>query len=339
MNELTFEAVKTIVSEVLISRNYSPSSIQSLTRILKRFNDYLESRKIPDYRGVKESDLYGFMEYLEKSSKRGIKKETTQDYALAMKRVFQILEREDKILQNPFGDIEMKGKRHNIRDKVLSEKEMRDFIDAVPVENPGVHPLDFRNRTILELLYGTGIRARELCNLEVTDVFIEEKMIFIRNGKGKKDRVLPLGETAVRYLSEYIRKIRPKKAIQPIRKYRTGKLFLGNFGKSLSTGGLSGIIRKIKDAQGFAKTICPHIIRHSFATHLLNAGADIREVQLLLGHTSLDSTQIYLNLSTAYLKEIYRKYHPLENELYFDVLSRESYVFEWKLVDKKSQDL
>ena len=160
-------------------------------------------------------------------------------------------------------------------------------------------------------------------------------MLFIRNGKGKKDRVLPLGETAVRYLSEYIKKIRPKKAIQPIRKYRTGKLFLGNFGKALSTGGLSGIIRKIKEVQGFTKQIYPHIIRHSFATHLLNAGADIREVQLLLGHTSLDSTQIYLNLSTAYLKEIYRKYHPLENELYFDVLSRESYVFEWKLVDKK----
>ncbi len=334
MNELTFEAVKTIVSEVLTSRNYSQSSIQSLTRILKRFNDYLESRKIPDYRDVRESELNGFMEYLERRSKRGIKKESVQKDAMAMKRVFQMLEREDKILQNPFGDVEMKGKRHNIRDKVLSEKEMRDFIDAVPVDNP----LDFRNRTILEVLYGTGIRARELCNLEVTDIFLDEKMLFIRNGKGKKDRILPLGETALKYLAEYIKKIRPKKAIQPIRKYRTGKLFLGNFGKALSTGGLSGIIRKIKDAQGFTKTIYPHIIRHSFATHLLNAGADIREVQLLLGHTSLDSTQIYLNLSTAYLKEIYRKYHPLENELYFDVLSRESYIFEWKLFDKKMPD-
>ena len=331
MNELTFETVKMIVSEVLTSRNYSPSSIQSLTRILKRFNDYLTMKKIEDYRDIREINLYGFMEYLEKSSKRGIKKESVQKDAMAMKRVFQILEREDKILQNPFCDVEMKGKRHNIRDKVLSEKEMRDFIDAVPVDNP----IDFRNRTILEVLYGTGIRARELCNLELTDIFMDEKMLFIRNGKGKKDRVLPLGETALKYLAEYIRKIRPKKAIQPIRKYRTGKLFLGNFGKALSTGGLSGIIRKIKDAQGFNKTIYPHIIRHSFATHLLNAGADIREVQLLLGHTSLDSTQIYLNLSTAYLKEIYRKYHPLENELYFDVLSRESYVFEWKLVDKK----
>ena len=215
---------------------------------------------------------------MRKALKRGIKKETVQDNAMAMKRVFQILEREDKILQNPFGDVEMKGKRHNIRDKVLSEKEMRDFIDAVPVDNP----LDFRNRTILELLYGTGIRARELCNLEVTDIFLDEKMLFIRNGKGKKDRILPLGETPLKYLAEYIKKIRPKKAIQPIRKYRTGKLFLGNFGKALSTGGLSGIIRKIKEAQGFTKTIYPHIIRHSFATHLLNAGADIREVQLLL---------------------------------------------------------
>ncbi len=334
MNELTFEAVKTIVTEVLTSRNYSPSSIESMLRILKRFNDYLESRKMIDFREVRESDIYGFMEYLETNSKKGIKKETVQKSAMAMKRVFQLLEREDKILQNPFGDIEMKGKRHNIRDKVLSEKEMRDFIDAVPVDNPGTHPLDFRNRTILEVLYGTGIRARELCNLEVTDVFIDEKMLFIRNGKGKKDRVLPLGETALKYLAEYIRKIRPKKAIQPIRKYRTGKLFLGNFGKALTTGGLSGIIRKIKVEQGFTKTIYPHIIRHSFATHLLNAGADIREVQLLLGHTSLDSTQIYLNLSTAYLKEVYRKYHPLENELYFDVLSRENHIFEWKLVDK-----
>ena len=326
MNELKFEAVKTIISEVLTSRNYSPASIESMIRILKRFNYYLESLKMIDYRDVRESDIYGFMEYLEKGSKKGIKKETVQDNAMAMKRIFQILEREDKILQNPFCDVEMKGKRHNIRDKVLSEKEMRDFIDAVPVDNP----LDFRNRTILELLYGTGIRARELCNLEVTDVFIDEKMLFIRNGKGKKDRILPLGETAIKYISEYLKKFRPSFVRMRRRKDQSRKLFLGNFGKSLSTGGLSGIIRKIKDAQGITKSVYPHIIRHSFATHLLNAGADIREVQLLLGHSSLDSTQIYLNLSTAYLKEVYRKYHPLENELYFDVLSRENHIFEWK---------
>ncbi len=336
MNELKIETVKTIVSEILTSRNYSPASIDSMIRILKRFNNYLESLKRMhsiDYRDVRESDLYGFMEYLEKDSKRGIKKETVQNNALAMKRLFQILEREDKILQNPFGDVEMKGKRHNIRDKVLSEKEMRDFIDAVPVDNP----LDFRNRTILELLYGTGIRARELCNLELTDIFLDEKMIFIRNGKGKKDRILPLGETPVKYLAEYIKKIRPKYSRLPRKKDQSRKLFLGSFGKSLSTGGLSGIIRKIKEAQGITKPVYPHIIRHSFATHLLNAGADIREVQLLLGHTSLDSTQIYLNLSTAYLKEIYRKYHPLENELYFDVLSRESHIFEWNKFDKSGE--
>ena len=149
---------------------------------------------------------------------------------MAMKRVFQILEREDKILQNPFGDVEMKGKRHNIRDKVLSEKEMRDFIDAVPVDNP----IDFRNRTILEVLYGTGIRARELCNLELTDIFLDEKMLFIRNGKGKKDRILPLGETPIKYIAEYIKKIRPKYSRLPRKKDQSRKLFLGNFGKALN---------------------------------------------------------------------------------------------------------
>ena len=220
----------------------------------------------------------------------------------------------------------MKGKKHVVRDKTLTEREMRDFIDAIPLKEP----IDFRNRTILEVLYGTGIRARELCNIEVTDVFLDEKMLFIRNGKGKKDRVIPLGDTALLYLAEYMKKVRPKFARLPIKKNQSRKLFLGNFGKALSTGGLSGIIRKIKDAQEFTKTIYPHIIRHSFATHLLNAGADIREVQLLLGHSSIDSTQIYLNLSTAYLKEIYKKYHPIENELYFDVEGRESYVLEWK---------
>ena len=325
MNELDNQIVKTIILENLTYRNYSKSTIERMLDILKRFNDYLKKRKIKDYREVRLNDLYGFKDYIETNSKRGMKKETSLSYVFTVKRIFELLEEEEKIIENPFNDLEMRGKRRTIRDKILTEKEMRDFLNSIPLDDP----LDFRNRTILELFYGTGIRARELTNLEITDIFLEEKMLFIRNGKGKKDRILPVGDVVLEYLTRYIKSIRPK-FVRRWLKNDSKALFLNINGVKLNYNGVENMLLKLRKKLKIEKQISPHVIRHSFATHLINSGADIREVQLLLGHTSLDSTQIYLNFSTAQLKEVYRKFHPLENELYFDVISRESHIFEWK---------
>lgn len=325
MNELDNQTVKTIILENLTYRNYSKSTIERMLDILKRFNDYLKKRKVRDYREVRLNDLYGFKDYIETNTKRGIKKETALSYIFTVKRIFELLEEEEKIIESPFHDLEMRGKRRTVRDRVLSEKEMRDFLNSIPLGDP----LDFRNRTILELFYGTGIRARELVNLEITDVYLEEKMIFVKNGKGKKDRILPVGDVVLEYLTRYIKSIRPK-FVRRWLKNDSKALFLNINGVKLNYNGVENMLLKLRKKLKIEKQVSPHVIRHSFATHLINSGADIREVQLLLGHTSIDSTQIYLNFSTSQLKEVYRKFHPLENELYFDAISRESHIFEWK---------
>jgi integrase/recombinase XerD len=200
------------------------------------------------------------------------------------------------------------------------------------------NPYDFRNRVILEVFYGTGIRAGELVNLELRDFYREERLLFVRKGKGGKDRVLPMGEHAFKYLVKYVKEVRKKIAKKGKIKY----LFVGQHCKKLSYQYVSYLLRVVsKKAFGHARAT-PHVLRHSFATHLLQSGAGLRQIQLLLGHKSISSTQVYINLNQKHLKEEYGKYHPLENELYFDVYGREKALLTGKLnagimlVEKKS---
>jgi site-specific recombinase XerD len=227
-------------------------------------------------------------------------------------------------MKNPFHDIELVKIPRTIRDKILTEQEMQELVESIPTETA----LSFRDRTIFEVLYGTGIRARELVNLELSDFLKEEKMLFIRNGKGKKDRIVPLGETALKFLSQYVKKVRSRH-VNRRNKAHAKYLFLNVYGRKLKKDALEVIFKKVRKNSPIEKHFSPHVIRHTFATHLIQSGSDIREVQLLLGHASLKATEIYLNLTDAHLKEAYRKFHPLENELYFDPEAKESYVLEW----------
>jgi integrase/recombinase XerD len=302
--------------------NYAESSIDETLWVLKRFDNYLRLNGLKDYREVSEKDYYGYMEYAGKIAKHGIRDNTLNTYGVRLKRVFIILEEEEKILINPFADIEILKERRNIRDMVLSETEMREVLESIDINDPH----GFRNRTIFEVLYGTGIRAREIINLELRDFLKEEKMLFIRNGKGKKDRIIPLGPSVIEYLTKYLKYTR-RKFVKKGR--RAEYIFLSQRGGKITTDGLEAIFTAVRKNCPVQKHFSPHVIRHSFATHLINAGADIRDVQMLLGHAMIKSTEVYLNLATAHLKEVYEKYHPLENELFFDVYGRESYVLNW----------
>jgi site-specific recombinase XerD len=246
---------------------------------------------------------------------------------MVIKRAFAVLEDEDLIFQNPFAGINPGKYTRNIRDKVFSVQEMLKILESIDIN----HAAGFRDRCVFEVLYGTGIRSRELIHLELEDFLKDDRMLFIRNGKGKKDRIVPLGDRVFEYLSLWEKEYRPKFAAWSMCKTaRSGRLILTVKGGPLAASSLTGIFRHVKlSLPGLElKCLSPHALRHTFATHMLEGGADIREVQLILGHKSIDSTQIYLNFAPAYLKEVYEKHHPLENELYFDVESRESYIKE-----------
>jgi site-specific recombinase XerD len=339
MSVLTYEMILSVVSERMKLRNYAESSIRSISEIFSYFNEYMTKAKLKgkpvDYRDVSEPDFYAFLEYWERRASKkskGIKKETLKDYGFHIRRVFAILEEEEKIIQNPFNDVEISKARRTIRDKIFTVKEMEEILESIDTGSL----LGMRDRVIFETLYATGIRARELYNLEVSDFFKEDKMLFIRNGKGKKDRIVPLGNTILEYLNLWLKKYRPgfvnrRKEKQSGAKY----LFLNIYGGQINGDSLNVIFKKVR--KKFQETpsdinirkLSPHVLRHTFATHLIEAGADIREVQLLLGHRSIKATEIYLNFTTAHLKEVYEKNHPLENELYFDVNEREKYIFDW----------
>ncbi|MGA2141355.1 MAG: tyrosine-type recombinase/integrase [Brevinematales bacterium] len=332
MSGLSFIEAEAVIAEAMKYRNYTRASIESYLTNLKMFDLYLRHKGVPDYREVKEKDYYDFLDYTEKKSKRGIKRETLGKYGITLKRIFALLEEEEKILQSPFAGIETMKNIRRIREMTLTEDEMDKFLSSVEMDSP----IGIRNRVILETLYGTGIRARELMNLDVSDFLKEERMLFIRNGKGQKDRIVPLGPNVYEYLKRYLSQVRPKLARRKreARLHREKALFLGKFGFRLGPRILERLFDYVRKKSRIGKHVTPHVMRHSFATHLINGGADIREVQLLLGHASISSTEIYVNLASSRLKEVYEKYHPLENELFFDVRARESYILDWQEAKK-----
>lgn len=332
---LGIDEAETIVTEYMKYQNYSITSIESIIGTLKRFRKYLKEEKRPkDLREIKEKDLYDFIEYSKRISKRGLGKTGQNDYIGHMKKVFKILTEEEKILINPFQDVPYIRNPQSIRDKILTEEEIRELLASIDESQfTGI-----RNKVVLSILYGSGLRSRELMNLEVEDFIKDEKLLLVRQGKGRKDRLVPLGKSLFNLLLYYVEKTRPRL----VRKKKVKYLLTNVKGGKMTQDCLKSIIREVKKNTGFKKKLHPHMLRHTFATHLLNNGADIREVQLLLGHASLKATEIYLNLTTNHLKEVYTKYHPLENELYFDVYGREGYILNEgfaagiKLLDKKT---
>ncbi len=184
---------------------------------------------------------------------------------------------------------------------VLSVKQMLKLLDSIPTEKP----TDMRNKAMLELMYASGIRISETINLSMHDVYWDDKVVRVL-GKGGKQRVVPIAQQSLNYLKEYFDSARPM-----LRKDKsTDILFLNRFGNKLSRMGVWKVIDKITQEAGIDKHVSPHTFRHSFATHLLEAGANLRVVQMLLGHSSINTTQIYINIDNTFIIQEHRLYHP-----------------------------
>jgi len=324
MSSLKKNKVAEIIKKYCKHRNYSDKTLKRFLYFLNRFDYFMTIQKgVNDYREVSENFYYEYFKYIQKKTGKKNKDTTLKNNEIYLKRVFAILEEEEKILSNPFINIEYTKVKFLIKDKILSEEEINILLNAFDTDNV----MGRRDRTAVDVIYCTGIRVNELVNLELADYMEEEKFLFIKNGKGQKDRMIPLGESIIRKLSVYAKETR--KIL--LKKKKSRYLFITARGKKIDSQQITRKISKAAEKAGIKKRVTAHVIRHSFATHLLNGGADIRKIQLLLGHSNIKSTQIYLSLSMESIKKTYEKYHPLETTLYFDAYEMEKDLIEGKL--------
>jgi integrase/recombinase XerD len=291
-----------IYRDYLISRGLLEETIKRKERELRRYLDQLKK----DIREVKASDIE---EYFMKLTSREVSATTRNISLTALKELFYLLYRHEKILVNPFEKTEIYIKEKAGIKVILSEKEVVTFLESIDTATG----LGFRDRSLFELMYVTGMRVSEMSDLNVSDIDFSLNEVFIREGKGSKDRVVPLGSIAKMYLESWIKKYR----IWFHGKKKVEALFLSGKGFRLSRASIRLLFKKYLKLSGVPKEkATPHSLRHSCATHLLTHGADIRYVQSLLGHESIETTVIYTREIVENMKKMYKTHHPRENELF-----------------------
>jgi len=283
---------------LLIERGLSDNTLKSYRRDLTRYSAYIDKAcGKQNWNRVERSDLVGFLHMLADEGKSS----ATLARNLSSLRLFhQFLVREQLVTQDASLHIETPKQARKLPD-ILSAADIGTLLDI-----QGTKPLQLRNKAMLELVYATGLRVSELVSLKLPDLHLT--MGFVQCfGKGSKERIVPLGKVAARAVETYIRNGRP----EIIRKNpREQALFVNQHGRPLSRQGFWKILKAAAQDAGIKKEITPHTLRHSFATHLLENGADLRAVQEMLGHADIATTQIYTHVTKARLKDIYEMYHP-----------------------------
>ncbi|HOV90626.1 MAG TPA: site-specific tyrosine recombinase XerD [Syntrophorhabdaceae bacterium] len=281
-----YHGLDMFISYMTAERGASPHTIDAYNRDIMQFLGFLESNSIimPT-----KKDMDSFMGFLRENGK---KTRSILRVISALKGYFNFLVLEGYIKENPLEDIETPRFKAPIPE-VLSQEEILELIDAAAKGRSSI-----RDRTILELMYATGLRVSELIQLKKSDINLEAGFL-IASGKRSKERVVPIGSYSKDAIKRYLESDKPKGAY----------LFPNKRGDKLSRQAIWKIIRKY--ARNIDRShISPHTIRHTFATHLLEGGADLRSVQILLGHEDISTTQIYTHVDSKRLKEIHKKHHP-----------------------------
>ncbi|MCM8765463.1 MAG: site-specific tyrosine recombinase XerD [Candidatus Omnitrophica bacterium] len=291
------EWIEQFLTYLSVERSLSPNTVSAYRRDLKIFQKYLSERSINSWNSVLRKEIDNF---LTKRRDAGINPSSLARELVAIKMFFRFLAQEGLIKEDPTAVLETPRLWKRLPES-LSVEEVKRILEAV---RPNTS-LKFRDRTCLELLYATGMRVSELSVLKISDISLEAGFVRCR-GKGDKERIVPLGRTAVRYLRDYLTKIRPKL----VKKNNEPFVFLSQLGKRISRQSLWKMIKKYALKAKIDKKIGPHTLRHSFATHLLERGADLRVVQEMLGHANISTTQIYTHINKERLKEIHRRFHP-----------------------------
>ena len=279
-----------------LERSMSPNTVSGYASDVRKYFDGLRGDGIaPADAGP--DDIARFLEALVQA---GVTKRSQARAISSVKALYRFLDAEGRLGENPCDKISV-PKINPYMPTVLSVEEVLSILDAVDLSQPQGH----RNRAILEVLYSCGLRVSELVNLKISDLFLDEQFIRVF-GKGSKQRLVPIGEPAIRAITLY-REIRDA---GPVQKAAEDILFLNRNGGKLTREMVFHIVRDATAAAGVRKNVSPHTFRHSFATHLVENGADLRVVQQMLGHESILTTEIYTHIDTRKWQDTILKYHP-----------------------------
>lgn len=304
---MTFENYLTRYLEALAAKGYAKGTLERHKSYLKCCFGYLEKLGITDVKAVTREQMDAYRIYLKMEYRTAqrvpLAERSFSSHMEVVTTFFRWLEETRQILMTPMvNPIRPKRPEPLKLPEVLSEEEVVKILESFQVNTP--HGL--RDRAILEVLYSTGIRRSELVNLNVDDFLLNRRELVINQGKGRKDRVVPVGEHAAYFTEAYLKLVRPWLVGDSGEK----ALFLTVNGDRMVRQTLNVIIRRVVKRSGVQKRVTPHVFRHSMATHLLRNKADLRHVQAILGHTLLQSTEVYTHVTVEDLRQAVKKAHP-----------------------------
>ena len=286
-------------------KNYSPRTLQMNKGALNQFVDWCEERDLKDPTHITKLHLESYQRYLwryKKVNGKPLSVNTQRQRLGAIQRLFSHLVKNNFILANPASDLDLPKKPHRELPRGLSIDEVNELLNVPDVTDP----LGIRDRAILETFYASGIRRMEMVNLDIRDVELKSRTIHVRKGKGGKDRLLPIGESAVYWVQRYLEVTRDRLVTDNTEQ----SLFVSGYGDRFSSGYMGRWFKKIMKKANVEKEGCLHLFRHSCATHMLENGADIRLIQQMLGHQSLETTSIYTHVAITHLQSVYNQTHP-----------------------------
>lgn len=288
---------KEFLEYLQFQKHYSINTVESYQRSLNEFIDFLNQESINDFNNVTYQIMRRYLLYL---NEKKLSKSSMNNRISCLRSFYKYLVKEELVTNNPMLLVDnIKTAKRN--PDFLFPEEMIDLLDSIETQDD----LGIRNKAMLEIMYASGLRCSEVVNLTLDCIDFHNRILLI-HGKGNKDRYVPFHEYASKWLLKYIEESRGNLVSQEENPY----VFVNKSGRKMTNRGVQDIVKRIGKRYDPTKKIHPHTFRHSFATHLLNAGADIRTVQELLGHENLSTTQIYTHITKEHLKNVYLKAHP-----------------------------
>lgn len=291
------EVVEEYLRFIQLEKGLSQNTVAAYRRDLNHYLSYLGNQKISNLDFIDRQNVQQWFGVLHDE---GLSTKSIARFTSTIRSFHQFALREKYTSKDPTVLIETPKYERKLPD-VLSIEEIDHLLTTPDIsKNNG-----YRDRTMLELLYATGMRVSELISVEIEDVNLIMGFVKVF-GKGNKERIVPLGDTVIDFLKHYIETVRP----QLLKQHVTHTLFLNMHGKPLSRQGIWKIIKQTGEKAAIQKRLTPHTLRHSFATHLLENGADLRAVQEMLGHSDISTTQLYTHVSKAQIRKMYQAFHP-----------------------------
>lgn len=287
------------------SVNYSQATIRNREVGIRRFSEWCDARGLNRPQDITLSMLERYQLYLLHYRKRNgdpLSFSTQHGLLAPLKAFFKWLAKGNHILYNPASEFQLPRVPKHLPKDILSIEEIEDMLRHTHIYGD----IGIRDRAIIETFYSTGMRKMELANLKLRDIDLKRGVVTIHDGKGKQDRVVPIGDRAAAWVKKYQDNVRPQLVMDNDQEY----LFLTDHGEPFINGRASDLIKKYKDAVGIDRNGACHLFRHAMATHMLENGADIRYIQMMLGHKNLTSTEIYTQVSIKKLKQVHAATHP-----------------------------